>query len=66
MEVEMMRSLVLQFNNDAAANVLPDFTVKDLAGKHTQTILSGMGKLHSSNLWFVSCPPCNAEIPNLN
>ena len=48
MEVEMMRSLVLQFNNDAAANVLPDFTVKDLAGKHTQTILSGMGKLHSS------------------
>jgi len=66
MEVETMRSLVLQFNNDAAASVLPDFTAEDLAGKTYTNNIVRNGKVTFINLWFVSCPPCIAEIPNLN
>jgi thiol-disulfide isomerase/thioredoxin len=66
MEIELMRSSLLQFDNDASQNLLPDFKTKDLDGRsYTKKDLLN-GKITFINLWFVACPPCIAEIPNLN
>jgi len=43
----------------------PDFTLKDLTGK-SWTLSALKGKVAVLNFWFTSCPPCNAEIPELN
>lgn len=66
MEIESLRSDVLRFNNDVAVNVLPDFTAKDLAGNTYTNNNVRNGKVTFINLWFISCLPCIAEIPNLN
>lgn len=42
-----------------------DFSLKDLHGK-TVKLSALKGKVVVLNFWFTSCPPCNAEMPELN
>jgi len=67
MEIETMRiASESQFDSDIVGNVLPDFTAKDLGGKiYTSNEVRGT-KATFVNFWFVNCPPCIAEMPNLN
>lgn len=44
---------------------LPAFTAKDLDGK-THTNKDILAKATFLNFWFAGCPPCIAEIPQLN
>jgi thiol-disulfide isomerase/thioredoxin len=46
--------------------VLPDFTAKGLRGKILTKNTIRRKKVTFINIWFVSCAPCIAEIPNLN
>ncbi len=43
----------------------PDFTLKDLRGNHV-TLSSLKGKVVLLNFWATWCPPCVAEMPELN
>lgn len=43
----------------------PDFTLKDLDGK-TVSLKGLKGKVVFLNFWATNCPPCIAEIPDLN
>lgn len=67
MEIESMRiRSESQFDSNVIGKVLPDFTAKDMNGKtYTNNTVSN-GKVTFVNLWFISCEPCIAEIPNLN
>ena len=46
-------------------SALPDFTLKDLAGKELQ-LASLKGKPLLINLWATWCAPCVAELPQLD
>jgi len=43
----------------------PDATFKDLDGKDV-TLASLRGKVVVLNFWATWCPPCRAEMPDLN
>lgn len=43
----------------------PDFTLKDLDGQ-TISLKALKGKVVFLNFWATNCPPCIAEIPDLN
>jgi peroxiredoxin len=43
----------------------PDFTLKDLDGR-TVSLKALKGKVVFLNFWATNCPPCIAEIPDLN
>jgi peroxiredoxin len=45
-------------------NTVPDFTLKDLAGKDV-TLSSLRGKVVLLNFWATWCPPCREEIPSM-
>lgn len=54
------------FSGKLAGRLLPDFTAKDLNGRiYTSNIIRN-GKVTFLNLWYLSCTPCIAEMPNLN
>jgi peroxiredoxin len=44
---------------------LPAFTMRDMAG-HKYTSKDLAGKIIVLNFWFIGCPPCRMEIPELN
>ena len=46
-------------------SALPDFTLKDLAGKELQ-LASLKGKPLLINLWATWCAPCVAELPQID
>jgi peroxiredoxin len=55
---------------DSAVRVLvgkmaPDFQLTDIEGKKWSTAQL-RGKVIVLNFWYTSCPPCNAEMPELN
>ncbi len=52
-------------NRDHRGSAMPDFTVKDAAGK-TLRFTSLKGKPVLVNLWATWCAPCVAELPSLN
>ena len=49
----------------AAKPLAPDFTLRDLNGERV-ALNSYRGKLVLLNFWATWCPPCRAEIPDLN
>lgn len=46
-------------------NALPEFSLKDVHG-NTVKLEDFKGKPIVINLWFTACPPCIAEMPELN
>jgi peroxiredoxin len=45
--------------------VINDFTAKDINGNKYK-LKELRGKIVVLNFWFIKCPPCQAEIPELN
>ncbi len=43
----------------------PAFTVRGLEGQHLELALM-RGKVVVLNFWFIACPPCRVEMPQLN
>jgi len=43
----------------------PPFTVRGLDGEHLELALM-RGKVVVLNFWFIACPPCRIEMPQLN
>ncbi|WP_158796407.1 peroxiredoxin [Pedobacter sp. L105] len=55
---------------DSAVKVLvgkmaPEFQLTDIGGRQWSTVQL-RGKVIVLNFWYTSCPPCNAEMPDLN
>lgn len=48
-----------------SGNAAPSFSLKDMSGK-TWKSDELKGKVVVLNFWFTSCPPCIAEMPELN
>lgn len=48
----------------AIGQVLPQITLRDLEGRSVQ--VEGKGKITVVNFWATWCPPCKAEMPDLN
>lgn len=48
-----------------AGEQMGDFELQDMAGKKV-TLASLKGKVVLINFWFINCPPCRMEIPDLN
>lgn len=48
-----------------AGDVFKPFNEKDINGVKFN-LKKDIGKVHVINFWFIGCPPCRAEIPDLN
>ena len=54
-----------KMTNVPSGETATDFRKKDLKGENIQ-LKDLRGKVVVLNFWFTTCPPCKAEIPDLN
>lgn len=69
-EAQMKAAIAERVQETNAMNALldhqaPDFTLYDVSGK-SYNLKAFRGKVVVLNFWFTTCPPCIAEMPNLN
>lgn len=65
-EVALLHKMNEASFGNMQGKALPRFTARDLKGKSYSLNSLKSAKVTFINLWFISCPPCIAEIPNLN
>jgi peroxiredoxin len=65
-EIQEVNSVIDSMLGKVQGKMLPGFTAVDLNGKMYTNADLKEAKATFINLWFISCPPCIAEIPNLN
>jgi thiol-disulfide isomerase/thioredoxin len=65
-EIEKFREINESMFANVVGKALPAFVAKDSSGNSYSSDTVRSRKVTFFNLWFTACPPCIAEIPNLN